>query len=198
MLLLKYLEEIKKILVELGCKPNKFSSKYGNRYMVCGNIIVVEAKIIGISYLKYVKYGYFLISADDEKLLHDKKYIIFTGPSKNFNVGVKSSHSAQLFKSALLETYPFKNNKSKYYAYINNNPLDMRRSNLEESINRKKRWDNKSGRIGVYFDRIGRRWIATLTINRKQRQKYFSISKYGDKAMEMAVNTRDKWEVELE
>jgi len=147
MQILKYLEEIKKILIESGCKPSKFLQNCGNRYMICGNIIVVEAKI---NEIKSLKYGYFLIDKDDKDLLHNRKFCIHlyahirnAKTRKKFNIGVYGNKHCGMFKKIMVDKYPFKNTKHKYYIYKNGNPLDLRKASLEESVNRSKKFFNK-------------------------------------------------------
>ena len=194
MQILKYLKEIKKILTDLGYKPGNFLSDCRNRYMIFGDIILVEAKIVGIK-MPY-KYGYFLIDADDKDLLDDREFIIYMklyDNNKNFNINVYDQNHKHLFKALLRNKYPFKNKKSKHYICKNDNPLDLRKASLEESTNKSKGINNNTGKTGVNFDRWKNRWVATLSMGKKILRKYFAVNMYVD-AKKMAYDLRDKWE----
>ena len=161
--------------------------------MICGDVIVVKAKINGFGHLCHD--GYFLISVEDEELLrHSKFNIDMRIYGRNFGISVKTTNSAYLFKTLVTETYPFKDKMTRHYVYKNNNPLDLRRTNLEESINSKKKITNKSGKTGVCFDDTNNRWVATSRINGKKVYASFSTVKYGSAAKKMAYEIRDKWE----
>jgi len=196
MQILKYLGEIKKILEELGCKPDKFLSNGKNKYMICGDIVLVKVKITGIKYIH--RYGYFLIDKDDMDLLYGKKYVIYLrsprSQHKNFRINVSSSNRDCLFKKLIEYKYSFKNKNSKHYIYKNDNSLDLRKTNLEESVNRSKNINNVSGKTGVRFDHERNRWTATYYIDGKIKQTNFSVATYGTDAKKLAYEIRDKWE----
>ena len=198
MLILKHLEEIKRILTNSGYRPGKFLSDCVNKYMICGNIILVKAKICGTKYMH--RYGYFLIDKEDKDLLCDKNFYIYSesrnGLYKNPNIGVyySNNHSKSLLRKLLKYKYPFKNKDSRYYIHKNGNTLDLRKISLEESLIRTKNSNNKSGKTGVSFDKTHNRWVAKLLANGKILRKYFPVSKYGNDARNMATDARDKWE----
>jgi len=92
--------------------------------MICGDIIAVEAKMTGIP--SDVKYGYFLISIEDKELLNDRKFVIQIHAAKKFVVSVTDTKHLCVLKG-LITGCP------RRYVYENNNPLDLRRTNLKRS-----------------------------------------------------------------
>lgn len=86
-----------------------------------------------------------------------------------------------------------------YIDHINGVKCDNRLSNLrivsekENSKNRAKRSDNKSGVTGVYYLIEKNSWVAKWkTLCGKQKHKYFNVSVYGyEKAKEMACTFRN-------
>lgn len=67
--------------------------------------------------------------------------------------------------------------------HINRDSLDNRRRNLRlashslQMINRGKTRRNKSGHIGVYYDKTSKRWVANWTINKVRTTKKFRADK---------------------
>jgi hypothetical protein len=84
----------------------------------------------------------------------------------------------------------------------NNCEFNLRKvTRSENNLNHPKRITNTSGRTGVRYSKgVGvrsDRWEAQVVINGKKKTKTFSIKLYGyDKAYEMAVAYREKWEDE--
>jgi hypothetical protein len=89
--------------------------------------------------------------------------------------------------------------------HINRDGLDNRRANLREgkvlnSRNKGIQINNTSGITGVYYrGPPSEHWIAQIGGNKdyKRRQKSFSIKKYGEEALQLAIKTRKEWEREL-
>jgi hypothetical protein len=81
--------------------------------------------------------------------------------------------------------------------HINQNPLDNRRVNLRivdkrtQCINQGKRCNNKSGTIGVHFQKSKNIWVsAWRDIDGKNRIKSFSVKKYPEDAKQLAIDYR--------
>lgn len=87
---------------------------------------------------------------------------------------------------------------NEYIDHINGVKCDNRLSNLrivsekENSKNRAKRSDNKSGVTGVYYLIEKNSWVAKWkTLCGKQKHKFFNVSVYGyEKAKELACTFR--------
>lgn len=81
--------------------------------------------------------------------------------------------------------------------HINRNRADNRKENLrcctrfENNLNRGKRSTNKSGVIGVHYDKKRNKWIANITYNKKR----IFIGRY--KTKQEAVKARIQKELEL-
>ena len=204
--LVKYLTEIKKIISGICDDPNKikFEQHEKNIFAEYRDVIIVKSQISGLRYLrehKLKKYGYFLIDREDKDMLFKSKFIIqFHSDAKceiYFDVKTFVSdymHMYTSYRHLLSRKYPFKNKKSKYYIVKNYNPFDLRKQNLKESISRKSH-TNKTGIIGVCYDKTSNTWCATCRINGENLKKSFAINKYGDKnAKELAIKMRKKWD----
>jgi hypothetical protein len=88
--------------------------------------------------------------------------------------------------------------------HINHNKLDNRLENLrwvsssDNNRNMSIRKKNTSGHQGVSFEKYNNRWAAQwYNIEGKQKNKYFSIKKYGDNAKQLAIDFRQKMVDEL-
>lgn len=81
--------------------------------------------------------------------------------------------------------------------HINHNTLDNRRVNLrivtrsENQANMKRRTDNTSGVTGVYYDKRGDRWSASIQFN--HNVIYLGSSKNKEEAIKMRKDAEEKY-----
>jgi len=86
----------------------------------------------------------------------------------------------------------------------NRNRFDNRKFNIRKvsgsvnSLNTKISKNNVSGRAGVWFEEAGKktgpRWLAKGTKDGKIVKRSFALSKYGEKARELACKAREEFE----
>jgi len=162
-----------------------------NSYIIYGDVTRVQASI---RCFKQFKFGYFLIDTEDISIL--KKYRFAISVRKKYIIVISMENNSAL-RSLLVKIHPFKNRRSKHYVSINDNPLDFRMSNLQESIHRNLNSNNLSGHRGVYLYK--NRWYASVTDKYgTNHRKSFSAGKYNDNDLQMAVKMRIEMEKKYE
>lgn len=195
-LLLKYLEGIKETISHLCGKPGAYVKN--GRYILCGNYALVKLDIVGGKLTKMKKPGYILIDSADVDLLKGERFTITIRLANGETICVTSSRKDYMsFRKALEKKYGLNDKKFKRYIPINNNPLDLRRSNMKESGNKKIYIKNSSGTTGVgkMICRSKIYWIASINVNGKKMSRWFSVDKFGEKgAKDRAIECRKKLE----
>jgi len=78
---------------------------------------------------------------------------------------------------------------------LNNMPVNLRRvSHTIQNINRKISSRNKTGIVGVTYNKSQKRYSAHWNIDRLEYRRHFSVTRYGDEAFAMAVACRKEIE----
>jgi len=199
-LIMKYLKEIKDIVSKNQIKPGEEIKEVGmkNSYFICGNLLLVRAKMRIAHHTNLKKFGYVLMDLKDKDMLCEGCICIEidlrtqTPPDitvKNNTIGISF---AKIYK----EKYPFTNIKYKRYIQLNSNPLDFRQKNMIETINNKRCARNKSGIIGIHI--CNGNWIAQQKYEGRYKTKSFAVNIYGyEEAKKKAENQRLEWEKEI-
>ena len=129
-------------------------------------------------------------------------------PAKNkdgyFQVGLRKNgkHHTQTIHRLVVKTFLHNSENKKEVDHINGDIQDNRLYNLrwitrsENSKNICKYKNNKSGILGVRFDKYRNRWVAYWNdFNKKQCVKKFLVKKYGEnEAKQLAINLRKEME----
>ena len=198
--LVKYLTGVKQIMSDICDDPKKIIfKKHGeNTYAKYKDIILVKAQITGMQCLKkqhLKKYGYFLIDSEDEDMLDKNNFVILCCIRKKYeSVYIDVKSITVNYRKLLLKKYPSTNKKYSNYILKNYNPFDLRKQNLEQSVSRKNS-KNKSGIVGVFYDKTVHAWCAAYNVNGRRLKRVFTESRHGvEHAKELAIKLRKKWE----
>lgn len=119
------------------------------------------------------KYGKQIVLLDDEdydKVVKEKYSLSVTWDNTIKNFYVAFTAKPQNSSSRLLHRYLLNPSKGLTVDHINRNPLDNRRCNLRictQFENNQNQSSNKSGKVGVTFNKKSNKYIAYIKVKRK-------------------------------
>lgn len=110
-----------------------------------------------------------LVDEEDYEYINQWKWCV-NGKKDSF-CAVRSKEGKTVYMSRKIMKCP----KDKLVDHKNGDSLDNRRANLrictafQNNTNAKKSKNNTSGYKGVYWDKYNKKWVATLTLNYRQK-----------------------------
>jgi len=140
-----------------------------NNFAKQNKYIFKEDYIIGITY--NTNKNFFIDKEDFDKI---KEHCWYEAKNNYIVTKIKKTNQNISIQNMILDKP-----KNKIVDHINRNKYDNRRSNLrivtkqQNTINKSKQQNNKSGIVGVFFDNSRNKWVANLGFMGKKYRKRF-------------------------